>query len=225
LGLGVGFAWNHLRLGRNYANPSHSEEPETFHFLAARDTVPLKSEFKPALKVLSRKPTPKTIQRIDPATGLISTSFEEEDEEMIQTNRQTPEELRLKAQKEREEKQRRYDEARARIMGTSSASGGTSPGAVTPPNMTEGAKQNWGRGRGKDLKKQDVSRPGSQSGVKELYDPDYTPKQAVNMQKRNGGSLQSGHSTPKHEESILRLPRGPDGSGRGGFASRGGKKG
>jgi hypothetical protein len=175
--------------------------------------------------VLSRKPTPKTIQKIDPVTGLLSMSFEEEDEEMIQTSQLSPEELRLKAQKEREEKQRRYDEVRARIMGTPSASGSNSPGAVTPPNMIEGAKQNWGRGRGKDSRKQGVSRPGSQSGIKELYDPDSAPKQAANMQKRIGGSSNSGLSTPRHEESIIRLPRGPDGSGRGGFASRGGKRG
>ncbi|PMD48706.1 hypothetical protein L207DRAFT_575362 [Hyaloscypha variabilis F] len=85
-----------------------AEEPETFHFLAARDNVPLKSEFKPTLKVLSRKPTPKVVQRIDPATGLAKMQLEDEDDEEEQKKDQpSPEELRLKAQREREEKQKR----------------------------------------------------------------------------------------------------------------------
>ncbi|KAG9248389.1 hypothetical protein BJ878DRAFT_572434 [Calycina marina] len=101
-----------------------AETPETFHFLAARDTVPLKQEFKPALKVLSRKPTPKTTQRIDPITGLASLSIEYDDEdEGPKKDQPTAEELRSKTQREREEKQKRYDEARARILGTEAAAG------------------------------------------------------------------------------------------------------
>ncbi|PMD64085.1 uncharacterized protein K444DRAFT_626312 [Hyaloscypha bicolor E] len=99
-----------------------AEEPETFHFLAARDNVPLKSEFKPALKVLSRKPAPKVVQRVDPVTGLAKMTLEDEDDEGEQQKDQpSPEELRLKAQREREEKQRRYDEARARILGSTTS--------------------------------------------------------------------------------------------------------
>ncbi|KAH8789313.1 hypothetical protein BGZ57DRAFT_730400, partial [Hyaloscypha finlandica] len=142
-----------------------AEEPETFHFLTARDNVPLKSEFKPALKVLSRKPAPKVVQRVDPVTGLAKMTLEDEDDEGEQQRDQpSPEELRLKAQREREEKQRRYDEARARILGT--PSGTSSPGATTPP--TEESKPSRSRGRGRGNGRQQDQRPASQSSNKEL---------------------------------------------------------
>jgi cobalamin biosynthesis Mg chelatase CobN len=197
------------------------EEPETFHFLAARDNVPLKSEFKPALKVLSRKPAPKVIQRIDPVTGLAKMSLEEEEDEDEQKKDQpSPEELRLRAQREREEKQKRYDEARARILGTTS--GTSSPGTTTPP--TEETKSNRSRGRGRGNGRHENPRPGSQSSNKELFDPNYTPKPGVTIQKRNGEGSRSGQSTPRDEDQVIRAPRCPDASGKGfGFANRGGK--
>jgi len=130
------------------------ETPDTPYFLVARDNVPLKQEFKPALKVLSRKPAPEL-----------------------------------------------------------------DPGSVTPPN--EDGRQNRGKGRGGN--RQDNRRPDSQSAAKELFDPNYTPKPGVTIQKRNGDSSRSGRSTPREEEQIIRKPRGPDASGGGGFANKGGK--
>jgi hypothetical protein len=203
------------------ANIYYREGPETFHFLAARDNVPLKTEFKPALKVLSRKPAPTIIQRVDPATGLAKMSIDDDDDEVEQKKPQpTPEELRLKAQREREEKQRKYDEAKARIYGTTSRS--STPGTVTPPR--EDGKPNRGKGRGRG-QGQDMKRTNSnQSGTKELFDPNHTPKPAVSIQKRNGETARPGLSTPKHEDQIIRAPKGPDGSGKGfGFANRGDK--
>jgi hypothetical protein len=166
-------------------------------------------EFKPALKVLSRKPAPKVVEKLDPVTGLAKlTVDDEDDEEEEKKDRPTAEELRIKAQREREEKQRRYDEARARILGT--PSGASSPGTTTPPEAGRGKGR--GRGRGQD-------------GSKELFDPNYTPKPGgVSIQKRNGeGSSRSGASTPRDDDQIIRTPKGPDSSGKG-FAKRGGKK-
>ncbi|TVY39268.1 hypothetical protein LOCC1_G004203, partial [Lachnellula occidentalis] len=195
-----------------------AEEPETFHFLAAKeDKVPLRTEFKPQLKVLSRKPAPKVVQRLDPVTGLAKLTVEADDEEEEDSkNKPTAEELRIKAQREREEKQRRYDEARARILGT--PSGPSSPGTTTPPDGGRGK----GRGRGGVAENR---RPNSQGGPKELFDPNYTPKSGgVNIQKRNGeASSRSGASTPRDDDQIIRTPKGPDGNGKG-FANRGGKK-
>jgi hypothetical protein len=190
------------------------EEPETFHFLAANDNVPLKSEFKPALKVLSRKPAPTVVQRLDPVTGMAKITVEDEDDEEEQKkDRPSPEELRLKSQREREEKQKRYDEARARILGTTS--GTSSPGTTTPP--TEESRPNRSRGRGRGNGRQENQRPASQPGNKELFDPSYTPKPGVTIQKRNGEGSRSGH-----EDQVIRTPR-PPGSGKGfGFANRGG---
>lgn len=203
---------------RIYPNAYHREEPETKFFLAARDTVPLKQEFKPALKVLSRKPTPNMIQRIDPVTGLAKMTIEDDDEEEVKKNQPTPEELRLRAHRDREEKLRKYEEARARILGT--PSGSSTPGNVTPP--TEEGKGNRGKGRARGNGRQENSRPVSQSGPKELYDPNYTPKPGGTIQKRNGETARSSRSIPKDEDQIIRAPRGPDGSGRG-FGNRGGR--
>ncbi len=165
------------------------------------------------------------IQRLDPVTGLSTMSLEdEEDDEGEKKTRPSPEELRLKALREREEKQQRYDEARARILGTTS--GTSSPGTVTPPAASENGKPNRGKGRGRDSGRQDRG-PDSQSGSNELFDPNYTPKPGgITIQKRSGEATRSGRSTPRDEEQVIRAPQGPDGSGRGGFGfvKRGGKK-
>ena len=211
----------------------YREEPETFHFLAAHDTVPLKTEYKPTLKVLSRKPTPTIVKRFDPVTGLEKLVLDEgEDEVEVKPAQLSAEELKAKTQRDREEKQKRYDEARARILGTSRP-GSSSPGTVTPPIGDEG-RSNRGKGRGRGGGSGggggggvtlDNRRPDSQSGSKELFDPNYTQKPGTNAQKRNTDPSRSGKSTPREEDQILRTPKGPDASGRGGFgfARRGGK--
>lgn len=188
------------------------EAPETPYFLAVRESsVPLRQEFKPALKVLSRKPAAE----IDPLTGLAKLTLDDEDDEQKQ-NQPTPEELRLKAQRELEERKRKYEQRRAELM---AEAGKKTPGMVTPPN--EEGRQNRGKGRGAN--RQDNRRPDSQSGSKELFDPSYTPKPGVTIQKRNGSSSQSGRSTPREEDQIIRKPKGPDSNGGGGFGNRGGK--
>jgi hypothetical protein len=207
------------------------ETPEPFHFLAARDNVPLKAEFKPALKVLSRKPAPKVVSRQDPVTGLAQMTIEddEDEDEDSKKNQPTPEELRLKAQREREEKQRKYEEVRARLFGaTDTGSGNSPPGTITPPAQVEEARNAKGKGRGRGGSRQEGRRPDSQSGTRELFDPNYTPKPgSVTVQKRGTETSSSGRTTPRTEEQVIRAPKGPDGSGRGGFgfANRGGKGG
>ncbi len=205
-------------LDARYSNASCREEPETEYFLVARDTVPLKQEFKPALKVLSRKPTPNMIQRIDPVTGLAKMTIEDDEEEEAKKDQPTPEELRLRAQRDREEKLRKYEEARARILGTPSRK--PTPGNCTPP--TEEGKGNRGKGRGRGNGRQENLRPQSQAGPKELYDPNYAPKVGETIQKPNGESTRPGRPTAKDDDQVIRAPRGPDGSGRG-FGNRGGR--
>jgi hypothetical protein len=158
------------------------------------------------------------VQRVDPLTGLARMTLDDEDDEAENRKGQpSPEELRLKAQREREEKQKRYDEARARILGTTS--GTSSPGTTTPP--TEENRSNRSRGRGRGNGRPEVPRPASQPSSKELFDPNYTPKAGVTIQKRNGEGSQSGQSTSRDEDQIIRTPKGPS-SGKG-FANRGGK--
>ncbi|KAI0489636.1 hypothetical protein F4859DRAFT_159706 [Xylaria cf. heliscus] len=221
--------------------------PEPFHFLASRSEPPLATEFKPAVKVLSRKPAPQIITKRDPLTGAVSQlrvddEDSDDDKKKIQL---TPEEVRAKQQREREEKQRRYEEVRAKIFGTASAaaaasgagngsnpsSGTSTPGNATPPRPPTDGRGPRGRGRGRGGHRHNDSRgdssngqqrPGSQSGLngRELYDPNYSPKPSFPQERRGGGTPVSGRSTPRDEDQVIRSPRGPDGNSRG-FAKRG----
>ncbi|KAI1137882.1 hypothetical protein F5Y05DRAFT_64909 [Hypoxylon sp. FL0543] len=212
--------------------------PDPFHYLAARPEPPLATTFKPAVKVLSRKPAQD------------SSAPDDDDAEGKKTPQLTPEEILAKQQREREEKQRRYDEARAKIFGTGTGMGGSNPssgtstpGAVTPPRSADGrGPRGRGRGRGGgggarhnesrgERDRDSNQRPGSQSGGRELYDPNYSPKPGFQLERRgnnynnDGGAPLSRRSTPREEDQVIRAPRGPDGSGRGGFgfAKRGAK--
>ncbi|MCJ1248435.1 hypothetical protein MMC30_005653 [Trapelia coarctata] len=204
-----------------------AETPKNPYFVEARNEVPLKSEFKPAVKVLSRKPAPTVVARKDPVSGLEQLTLEDDDEDDEDESKQKPmtmEERQLKAQKEREEKQRKYEEVRERLFGTSEPSSGvTSPGTVTPPNSRLPGDRGRGKGRGREN-----NRPssGSANKTRQLYDPNYNAKpDSVYLQKREAQDSGSRPSTPAAEEGVIRSPRGPDGSGRGGFgfANRGGK--
>lgn len=179
------------------------------------------------MKVLSRKPAPKVLTRTDPISGLEQITIEDDeddDDEGTMKTALTMEERQQKAQREREEKQRKYEEVRERLFGagTSGTTSGTrSPGQVTPPNVgSNGEAKTRGRSKGG----REV-RPSSSvdSKTRQLYDPSYTVKpDSVYVQKRETQSSASGRSTPV-EDQLIRNPRGPDGSGRGGFgfASRG----
>ncbi|KAI1276696.1 hypothetical protein F5Y07DRAFT_127058 [Xylaria sp. FL0933] len=229
--------------------------PEPFHFLAARSEPPLATEFKPAVKVLSRKPAPKIITKRDPLTGALSQlKVEDEEEDDGKTKiRLTHEEIRAKQQREREEKQRRYEEVRAKIFGTTPAasssgygsntsSGTSTPGNATPPRSSADGRGPRGRGRGRggggsssagghrhnDSRgdSSSIQRPGSQSGLngRELYDPGYSPKPSSTFERRGGSTPVPSRSTPREEDQVIRSPRGPDGNSRG-FAKRGAKAG
>ena len=207
------------------ANWYQSETPKSPYFVDSRNDVPLKSDFKPAVKVLSRKPAPKVVARTDPVSGLEQLTLEdddEDDEDDAKKKTLTMEERQLKAQKDREEKQKKYKEVREKLFGTSEpASEAGSPGNITPP-ISRGQDRSRGKARtGRE------SRPSSSTGNKtrQLYDPNYTVKpDSIYVQKKEAQSSGSGRSTPA-EELIIREPKGPDGSGRGGFgfANRGRK--
>lgn len=187
----------------------YREEPETFHFLAARDNVPLKSEFKPALKVLSRKPAPMMIEQIDPFTGNKKLKQEDDKNDIEQNDQLTHGQLKLKAQKEREEKQKRYDEARARILGVPSTS---SPGENTGHKYLnpDGSKlsqtnRRWG------TNVRDIAYDGLR-----LVDSNQilNARHEYMARKKN---TESSQSSLRDDCNISRKPRGPDANGKPGF--------
>lgn len=191
--------------------------------------MPLASDFKPQVKVLSRKPV---IAKRDPVTGL---AIDDDDDEP-KAAQPSPEEIRAKQKREREEKQRRYEEARAKIFGESApSSGASSPGAVTPPRSDgRHTPQTRGRGRGgshrgNDNRQFDARRQANQPSSGKLYDPNSSPRPDTASRRGPDTEAPARISTPKDETPVrapIRAPRGPDGSGRGGFgfAKRGDKE-
>ncbi|ROT37440.1 hypothetical protein SODALDRAFT_361149 [Sodiomyces alkalinus F11] len=215
-----------------------AESPEAFHFVEATNSVPLASTFKPQVKVLSRRPPPASTQTIarrrDPVSGAPSQLYDgdgsEDDEENERKKERTlsPEEIRAKQQREREEKQRRYDEVRAKIFGEPNpSSGASSPGAVTPPRPESrggGYNQRGARGRGRgrgggngggpgrqgqyhnqQFQDEQTRRPDGRSETKELYDPNHSPKPGFQLQKRGGVGNSGGSSstTPSGRASLM----------------------
>ncbi|KAL7798527.1 hypothetical protein V8C37DRAFT_207270 [Trichoderma ceciliae] len=219
-----------------------ADSTETFHYVeASGGGVPLTTSFKPQVKVLSRKPV---IAKKDPITGLAQLSLDDDDDgSRPQGAPMTPEEIRAKQKRDREEKQRRYDEARAKIFGESAPSSrGSSPGTgtVTPPRPDgRGSYRGRGRGRGgsygsgynysnstasgeSSSQQFEPRRPANQPvSRRELFDPSSSPKSdSMRRGGREGSSSDSsmrGGQPGRDEQQAIRAPRGPDGSGKGGF--------
>lgn len=164
------------------------------------------------------------IAKRDPVTGLEQLTLvdDDADDEESKKPQPTPEEIRKRQQRELEEKQRRYEEARAKIFGDSNPSSGQStPGTVTPPHSGE-ARQNFrgrgGRGRGNrggnrqdDRNRRTQQDQQSPNGARELFDPNSSPKPGFNGQSSNGTRelFDPGYS-PKPGFNVQK--RGGDGS-------------
>ncbi|KAH7039705.1 uncharacterized protein B0I36DRAFT_309130 [Microdochium trichocladiopsis] len=249
----------HAELNRKLWESAEGPPADGFQYLPSQSSqipasMQTQSAFKPALKVLSRRPAPQMIAKKDPATGLSQLTLEDDsDDEDKAKKALTPEEIRARQQRELEEKQRRYEEARAKIFGTANggntangagggsgpSSGASTPGTTTPPRSydnSRGGRGGRGRGRGgfrnqnsearggggyrQRDKEREQPRPGQQPGgtPQELYDPGYAPRPSPRGE-RGGVTPVSGRSTPRdaREEAPVRAPRGPDGTGRGGF--------
>ena len=209
-------AYVHLTSAKESYTNLRSESAETFHYLEASNTVPLANNFKSQVKVLSRKPV---IAKRDPVTGLASLSLDDDDDAKKDAQ-PTIEEIRARQKKERDEKQRRYDEARAKIFGESAPSSrGSSPGTgtTTPPRQ-----QGRGRGgRGGNQANRNVvaenrqfesrRQPAVQSGPpRELYDPNYMAK-PESPRRRDDESMSPRPST-RDEGTPIRTQRGLDDS-------------
>lgn len=194
----------------------------------------------------------------------------------------TPDEIRARQMRELELRQRKYNEARAKIFGETSGAGGaggsgaagsgaSTPRNSTPPPSSAGLQQvgaattaglgegglvsaRGGRGRGRGggrgagggrgrggggsverggvVEQQTVEGQQPRSAVpstRELYDPNVSPRPPSLFRVGGAaeGEARSGASSPRAplEEQAIRAPKGPDGSGRGGFgfARRGGR--
>lgn len=200
-------------------------------WLDARNEAPRNSDFKPTVKLLSRKPPSKTSSP-DPSTGIASMNLaNEEDSEGEERKKAAQDfaERQARAQREREEKQRKYNEVREKLFGSSTPS---NEDTQSRASSTNGRNSSRGKGRsrghreGQSTSSGDQSPARPQSQRKELYDPGYSVKpNSVYIQKRDAKG--SPGPVTLVDEQPVRAPRGPDGSGRGGrgFAPRGNKTG
>ena len=193
-----------------------AEDPQDNFFLRSRDVVPLKTEFKPAMKVLSRKPEKTSSVGVE---GIDQLNIDDDDESENENKKHelTAEQRREKAQRELEEKQKKYEEAKQRLFGTdqsSSAIAASSSRKSNSKNSSPSRNQNWNK-NSRD------SRPSSSSSNKagRLYDPNDTGKPGASSVLRKETKVEPNELQP------IRSPRAPDASGRGGFgfAPRGGK--
>lgn len=192
-------------------------------FLLAKGDVPLQTDFKPAMKLLSRKPTPQIAKKTDATAGVAGLRIEDEDdseEEARKKNAASLAERQAKAQKEREEKQRKYNEVRERLFGS------PQPEEASTRESQSPARNSRGKGRGgRDRNDSQPTSSADQSparssgrGGRALYDPTYSAKpNSVFLQRKDAPDAGT-QATPKTTlQQPIRAPRGPDGSGRGGF--------
>ncbi|KAI9679112.1 MAG: hypothetical protein M1829_001782 [Trizodia sp. TS-e1964] len=205
-----------------------ADQSGSFDFLeTTRQEIPLKTEFKPAMKVLSRKPAPKVVSQNDPITGMARLQLEDDDDDDEENGARkagqlSPKQMQLKAQRDREEKQRRYEEVRQRLFGSPDAS---SPERIPSPKLNSSsadARAGKGRGKGRGSRAHSSSAKQAADAVglpaadtRRLYDPGYTVKpDSRYAQKRAVEGLESGQPVPALPPQVIRMPRGPDGNAK-----------
>jgi hypothetical protein len=201
-------------------------------WLDARNETPQKSDFKPTVRLLSRKPPPKIASPSDPSTGIATMRLADEEDSEEEERKKAAQDFadrQARAQREREEKQRKYQEVRDRLFGSPTPSNEDTQSRASSTNgrnssRGKGRRRSYRDGQGTSSGDQSPARPQSQR--KELYDPGYSVKpNSVYIQKRD--TKGSPGPVTAVDEQPVRSPRGPDGSGRGGrgFGARGNKTG
>jgi hypothetical protein len=200
----------------------------------------------PIVQSQPSRPPPGSSQIPRPGNEKTTSAADQEsseDEEEVKARELTLAERQAQAAKEREEKQRRYEERRKELFGDSSAgliapnakqgihtkSGNSSPGSLTPPGSRSATPSRGRGGRGSrrggalgdhNTNSRNQSKGGSQ---RELFDHSYEPmpdSAYIQRREREDGSSVHPNTTgiPQPQVQLpIRAPRGPDGSGRGGF--------
>ena len=207
-----------------------------FFIHASSTEPPLKTNHKGQVQLLSRKPkeatkattTPIVARREEKVVNDPNVMQMPEDEELDSEDEARIEQERVlkqrqdQARADREEKVKKYEETRRRIFGQADGSPDSNGGT---PTMNANGRIRGGARGGRGGSRND-SRPTSagQSPArgaatqKQLFDPDVAPRPG-------SSSAQRGPVQIAGKSQIIQQPRGPNGSGRGGFdlAQRGGK--
>ncbi|CAK4028168.1 Hypothetical predicted protein [Lecanosticta acicola] len=197
-----------------------AENPGRSLWLEAQGVVPLQNEIKPQVKLLSRKPA--TIAKRDVTDAAARLNMEDEEDSGDEARRKREAELEARqrqAKLEREDKQRRYAEARERIMGSSN---NPSPpqNSRDSPHGRDNRKQRGVPYRNGNRRSQPES-PAEQSpstldqsnNGSQLFDPEDMGRRLPPKRDMT--------DSPRDDNHPLRQPRGPSENGRGGFGFSG----
>ncbi|KAK1019877.1 hypothetical protein LTR54_000521 [Friedmanniomyces endolithicus] len=162
-----------------------AENPTRMHWLETQGVVPLKQEFRPQVKLLSRKPQATIVKK--GATDANIDDGEDSEEEARKKQEAAMEERTRQAKIDREEKQRKYNEARERIMGSSA-----------PGSPMTGSRES---SQGRDNRKPRVKVNGTRNSQ---------PTSAAHSPTRSGGTEtrlfdpdMNGNATLAHEPRIF----------------------
>ncbi|KAL6706831.1 hypothetical protein ACN47E_005167 [Coniothyrium glycines] len=199
-----------------------AENPQPQFFAETHNPAPVAATFKPKVTMLARKPSPQVLSR-----NMAGMSLDDDDDDSEEERRKKAledfEERKLRAQKERVEKERKYAEARERIFGSQAASATDDSRSNSPSKAPRGK----GRGRGgrdnqpRLSNEQSPARGAAQT--RGLYEPMYAPKPgSVFIQKKEAGSSRPATPSVQMQEKPVRQPQGPARGGGRGFAPRGG---
>jgi hypothetical protein len=165
--------------------------------------------------MLARKPAPQVLSRNMAGLNLDDDDSEDERRKKAEADF---EERKLRAQRERAEKERKYAEARERIFGSPAASEGSR--SNSPSKATRGKGKARGGREGQPRSSNEQSPARVAAPARQLYDPTYAQKPgSVFIQKKENGSRPG---TPSGLEKPVRQPQGPAKDGGPGFASRAG---
>lgn len=189
--------------------------------------MPLKSDFKPAFKVLSRKPKPNPQNNQHAGEGLAdsqqgldstSTSIEpcddyDSEEEARREQEKGFREKQMRTKREREEKQRKYDEVRQRLFGAVAPTSGSDPNKKSSGDKPSG--KNAQQKRGETLAARHLESSPKRP-LKQLFDPSYSPKPNSSSAHKNRNGNAPAQPQESTESQILRNPRGPQNIGRNG---------
>lgn len=210
--------------------------------------MPLKTEFKPAVTVLSRKPKPEVKiarppaiqQGVGPdvnkiASGLASQDLssnataEDEDPDSEEEARREQERSfktrQEKARVEREEKQRKYNEVRSRLFGAPDADVQAAISRTSTPSRESSgagnARSRGGAGRGVGKGRgSNTQRSDGSSAEQSPARHLYDPEYSAKPGSTFLAHRASQGDGSRPTSAHIRSPRGPDSNGQG-FAARG----
>ncbi|KAK5114839.1 hypothetical protein LTR62_001996 [Meristemomyces frigidus] len=198
-----------------------AENPTRTFWLETQGVIPNKQELKPQVQLLSRKP--QLAKRGDGANGTGDLSIDDGEDSEGERKKKAEADFKarqIRAQIERDEKVKKYAEARERIMG----SAGSATSAASSRESSQGRDNRRGRGGRATSNRNSQPASADQSPARHSPQPGEYNQHTENGAMRRNGTVKP---TTPNMNAPVRQPRAPpsDHATRGGFgfAGRGGR--